>query len=94
MDRLQLLVFSYYREDPLVKKQLQPILFCPMSRSWSSIRVKCPDIDLFEKIIDLLPYLLSPLVSLGLGTDLVVEVPGSLKRTFSMNVPFHIDLLG
>ena len=37
MDRLQQLIFSFYREDPRVEELLEPLRDCRMRRSWGSI---------------------------------------------------------
>ena len=34
MDRLQQLIFSFYREDPLMEELLEPLRDCRMRRSW------------------------------------------------------------
>ena len=43
MDRLQQLIFSFYREDPLMEELLEPLRDCRMRRSWGSIRIECVD---------------------------------------------------
>ena len=43
MDRLRRLVFSFYREDPEIEAELEPLRDCRMSRSWGTIRVECVD---------------------------------------------------
>ena len=39
MDRLQQLIFSFYREDPQIEALLEPLRRCQMRRSWGSIRI-------------------------------------------------------
>ncbi len=36
MDRLQQLIFSFYREDPEPQDRLEPLRSCRMRRSWGS----------------------------------------------------------
>ena len=43
MDRLQQLIFSFYREDPELQERLEPLRSCRMRRSWGSIRIECID---------------------------------------------------
>jgi hypothetical protein len=43
MDRLQRLIFSYYREEPALQQLLQPLHSCRMRRSWGSVRIECRD---------------------------------------------------
>ena len=93
MDRLQRLIFSFYREDPRIESLLKPLQECHMSRSWGSIRLECKDIEHLEKVCGLISYIRIPLASLGLGRQIVLRVPGSVQRTYSMNVPFHTDLI-
>ena len=93
MDRLQLLVWSFYREEPELEAQLEPLRDCRMSRSWGSIRVECVDARHLEEVNGLLTLLRRPLAAMGLGRQIVLRVPGSLQRTYPMHVPFPSDLL-
>ncbi len=92
MDRLQRLVLSFYREDSCIEAELEPLLDCRMSRSWGSIRIECVDQEHLEEVSALLKHLRPPLAALGLGRQIVLRVPGSLQRTYPMDVPFHSDL--
>ena len=93
MDRLQQLIFSFYREDPRLEELLEPLRDCRMRRSWGSIRIECMDMDHLEEVSDLLAYLRLPLAALGLGRQIVLRVPGARQRTYPMHVPFHSDQL-
>ena len=93
MDRLQRLVLSFYREDPRIEAELEPLLDCRMTRSWGSIRIECVDAEHLEEVSALLSHLRLPLAALGLGRQIVLRVPGSLQRSYPMHVPFHSDLL-
>ena len=93
MDRLQLLIFSFYREDPRLEERLEPLRDCRMRRSWGSIRIDCHDLDHLEEISGLLEYLRLPLAALGLGRQIVLRVPGSRQRSYPMHVPFRSDQL-
>ena len=93
MDRLQRLVWSYYREEPHLQACLEPLLDCRLSRSWGSIRIECVDAAHLEQMSGLLVHLRLPLAALGLGRQIVLRVPGSLQRSYPMHVPFHSDQL-
>lgn len=93
MDRLQQLIFSFYREDPHMEELLEPLRDCRIRRSWGSIRFECVDAAHLEQVSDLLMHLRLPLAALGLGRQIVLRVPGSLQRTYPMHVPFHSDQL-
>ena len=93
MDRLQQLIFSFYREDPLMEELLEPLRDCRMRRSWGSIRIECVDAAHLEQMSGLLVYLRLPLAALGLGRQSVLRVPGSRQRSYPMHVPFHSDQL-
>ena len=93
MDRLQLLIFSFYREDSGMQSRLEPLRTCRMRRSWGSIRIECLDDDHLEEISDLLGYLRLPLAALGIGRQIVLRVPGSRQRAYPIHVPFHSDQL-
>ena len=91
MDRLQRLIFSFYREDPRMEELLEPLRTCRMRRSWGSIRIECLDAAHLEQVSGLLMHLRLPLAALGLGRQIVLRVPGSMQRTYPMHVPFHSD---
>tara|TARA_B100000925_G_scaffold62240_1_gene41938 strand:+ start:218 stop:502 length:285 start_codon:yes stop_codon:yes gene_type:complete len=93
MDRLQQLIFSFYREDPHMEELLEPLRDCRIRRSWGSIRFECVDAAHLEQVSDLLTHLRLPLAALGLGRQIVLRVPGSPQRTYPMHVPFHSDQL-
>lgn len=93
MDRLQRLVWSYYREEPQLEARLEPLRDCRMSRSWGSIRVECLNARHLEEVSGLLTLLRRPLVAMGMGRQIVLRVPGSLQRTYPMHVPFASDML-
>ena len=93
MDRLQQLIFSFYREDPLMEELLEPLRDCRMRRSWGSIRIECLDAAHLEQISGVLVHVRLPLAALGLGREIVLRVPGSLQRSYPMHVPFHSDQL-
>ncbi len=93
MDRLQLLVFSFYREEDWIKAQLEPLKYCQFTRSWGSIRIECLDEEHLQEISQLLEYLKLPFEALGLGQQIVLRVKGRLQKTYPMHVSFHTDLL-
>ena len=93
MDRLQRLIFSYYREEPALQQLLQPLQSCRMRRSWGSVRIDCLDDAHLEEVSALLGYLRAPLAALGLGHQIVLRGPGSRQRSYPMHVPFHSNQL-
>ncbi|WP_392351448.1 hypothetical protein [Parasynechococcus sp.] len=93
MDRLQRVVFSFYREDAQMEAVLEPLRRCRMRRSWGSIRVECADAAHLELVSGLLGHLRLPLAALGLGRQIVLQVPGGRQRSYPMYVPFHSDQL-
>ncbi len=93
MDRLQILVFSFYREDILIQQELIPLRNCQLSRSWGSIRIKCLDEDHMEQMTKLLKYLKRPFAELKLGQQIVLQVNGGLQRIYPISNPLHKDLL-
>ncbi len=93
MDRLQHLVFSFYRENQKIQQKLEPLRYCKMTRSWGSIRLECLDAEHLEVISSLLIYIRPPVAALGLARNIVLRTPGSLQRIYPVKVPFHSDLL-
>jgi hypothetical protein len=93
MDRLQRLIFSYYREEPALQQLLHPLHSCRMRRSWGSVRIECLDDGHLEEVSALLGYLREPLAALDLGRQIVLRGSGSRQRSYPMHVPFHSDQL-
>ncbi|WP_320673994.1 hypothetical protein [Prochlorococcus sp. MIT 1341] len=93
MDKLQQLVFSFYRENLNIQEQLEPLRYCRMTRSWGTIRVECLDVEHLEVVSDLVGYIRPPLAALGLGRKIVLRSPGSIQRSYPIKIPFHSDLL-
>ena len=93
MDRLQQLIFSYYREDLEVQDRLEPLRSCRMRRGWGSIRIECVDDAHLEELSGLVADLRVPLAALALGRQIVLRVPGARQRAYPMHVPFHSDQL-
>ena len=84
MDRLQLLVFSFYREDASINKRLEPLKKCKLMRSGGSIRIECIDREHMEEISQLFKYIKLPFEALGLARQIVVRVEGEPQRNFSI----------
>jgi len=93
MEKLKLLVFSFYREDHQVKKLLHPLHSCRMTREWDIIRIECIDSHHFSLVRQLLIYLVQPFSLLGLGKKIILVVPGLCQHVYPINVGPHIDLL-
>ena len=93
MDRLQQLIFSFYREDPELQERLETLRSCRMRRRWGSIRIECIDDVHLEELSGLVTDLRLPLAALGMGRQIVLRVPGSRLRAYPMHVPFHTDQL-
>ncbi|MBE67935.1 MAG: hypothetical protein CL864_05690 [Cyanobium sp. SAT1300] len=93
MDRLQRLIFSFYREEPVIQQLLQPLHRCRMRRSWGSVRIECLDDAHLEEVSALLGYVREPLAALALGRQIVLRGSGSRQRCYPMHVPFHSDQL-
>ena len=93
MDRLSLAVFSFYREDPDLAHQLDPLLACRISRGWGSLRIECRDRAHRELISAVVGLLRPPLAALGLVQEIRVLAPGSEPLVFPVRVPLSGSLL-
>ncbi len=92
MDRLQLLVFSFYREDPHIEEVLKPLKACRMTRSLGIIAIDCLDFAHLKQICGLLRHLRPPFIALGMGQQIVLRAPGSIQRVYPMQLPSNTDL--
>ena len=93
MDRLQRLIFSYYREEPALQQLLQPLHSCRMRRSWGSVRVVRRHRARLVEGGALLCDLRAAWAALGLGRKIVLRGSGARQRSYPMHVPFHSDQL-
>ncbi len=89
MDRLQKLVFSFYREDFLIQQKLKPLLNARMIRSRKSIVVECLDKNHYSALSFLIRYLVPPIAELNLGSEIVLSAPGPLKQHFRIHKSFN-----
>ncbi len=93
MERLKWLVFSFYREEPLIQSKLKPLLRCRMTRDWGNITIECCDIEAVEKLAELIVYLKRPFALLGMGSQIVLIVSGKITRAYPINMKSSSDLL-
>ena len=94
MDRLQKLIFSFYREDPHLQVLLQPLNTCRISRSRDFIFCDCLDSHHFEEVFKLTNYLIRPLALLGIGRTFVLRVMNLEERTFLIEINARDDFSG
>ncbi len=92
MDRLIRLIFSFYRENHLIKLELYPLLSCRSSRSWETIRIDCLDRSHQERVCSLMPYIQVPLMLLKLGRKISFRTPGHIPMVYSLELPLNSDL--
>tara|TARA_Y100001968_G_C19343314_1_gene710711 strand:- start:100 stop:384 length:285 start_codon:yes stop_codon:yes gene_type:complete len=89
MDRLQGLVFSFYREDLGITKALYPLLFCKMTRSMGDVDVECINSSHMTKVMTLVKYLKPPLALLNLGRNIVFHSSRAPELNYS--IPIELD---
>ena len=89
MDRLQGLVFSFYREALVMTKALYPLVFCRMRRSMGDIEVECINSSHMAKVISLGKYLKPPIALLNLGRKIVFHSPDIPGLNYS--IPIELD---
>ena len=93
MEKLKFLVFSYYREDPQIKKLLEPIHWCSFTRDWDSIHIECLNLQHYGEVVELLAFLEPPFALLGIAKKIILTAPGSIQNTFTIRLRSNIDLL-
>ncbi len=93
MDRLQKLVFSFYREDLFMQKKLQPLLSCRMTRCKGNILIECLDKRHFLEVSQLIGLVSVPIAELSLCNELVLSAPGQIRHSFPINNSFHTEIL-
>ena len=82
MDRYQLLVFSFYREEPKIQAALQPLLKCRIIRGNKSICIECLDAKNLAKVSPLVGYLRTPLLAIGIAQEIVLTISVSTQKDY------------
>jgi hypothetical protein len=93
MERSLRAVLSFYREDPLLLRRLDPLWACRLSRGWSALRIECRDHAHREVVCGVIELLRPPLAALGLVREIRLLVPGDEPLVFPVLVPLPSSLL-
>ncbi len=93
MDKLVILVFSFYREDPQTMILLEPLRYCKILRTGEGIIVECPNRKQFLQLHAISKYLMRPLTMLGFGDKIVLKFSRDQKRKIFMRKSSQSDLL-
>tara|TARA_Y100001968_G_C18763556_1_gene438889 strand:- start:37 stop:336 length:300 start_codon:yes stop_codon:yes gene_type:complete len=75
MDRLNVLFFSFYREDLDVQAAIAPIARAKIYRVMGTIHIECLDEIHLAQVIPIIKYLIMPIGLLRLGRNIVVHCP-------------------
>ncbi len=89
MDRLQCLVFSFYREDPLLERILEPLHSSRMQRQMGVIHIDCLDAEHLKKISYLIPYIREPFALLGFGRQIILRAGDLNKLIYPIHMSSH-----
>ena len=89
MDRLQGLVFSFYREDLSIKKVLRPLLSCKMIRLMGVIYIECRNSRHLEEVLTIIKYLNLPIGLLKLGRKIIIHSIDAPDLNYS--IPIELD---
>ncbi len=74
MDRLKVLIFSFYREDLDLEVALVPLLASRISRDRGTIKIECVDSNHFFRVISIAKtYLKTPIALMKLGRNIVIH---------------------
>ena len=74
MDRLKVLLFSFYREDLDLEVALIPLLASKISRGRGTIKIECVDSNHFFRVISIAKiYLKTPISLMKLGRNIVIQ---------------------
>ena len=93
MDRVLVAIGSFYREDPHLARQLDPLLACRLSRGWGCLRITCRDPSHRAVVVGLIPLLRPPLQALQLVREIRLLAPGLEPLGFPVRVPLPSSLL-
>ena len=92
MDRLKVLVFSFYREDEKIRLLLTPLHSTRMSREMGNIHIECLDARHLDEVIPLANYLKTPIELLKLGRNIVFQSVNCPNWKYSINVELDKNL--
>ena len=82
MDRFSKLVFSFYREEIEILKEIEPLHSCRMSKSWATIFIDCKDKKKFYEIDGIMDHLKQPFFLIGLCREIVLRARGLKDRRY------------
>ncbi len=85
MNKLHVLIFSFYREEPEIQKLLYPLHSCSLTRNWENICIDCLSSQHLKELSELLIYLEPPFELLGLAKQIILRAPGLSEQIF----PIH-----
>jgi len=88
MERSLQALFSFYREDPDLLRQLDPLWACRVSRSWAGLRIECRSCAHRAVVCGVIELLRPPLAALRLAREIRLLAPGAEPLVFPVNVPF------
>ncbi len=92
MDRLTLLVFSFYREEPKVQVLLDPLKYCKISRGWDSIEIDCLNSQHLQLVLEISIYIGPPFALLGMAKHIVFKESGLIHHRYSIQLRSNSDL--
>ena len=93
MDRLQGLIFSFYREDLFVEQTLLPLLSCKITRQMGSvIDIQCMDSVHLDRVLPIVKYLKAPIGLLKLGRKIVIYSSDSPGLKYSVALELDKNL--
>ena len=93
MERISVALLSFYREDPLLARRLDPLLACRLSCGWRSLRIECRDLTHRAVVSGVVDLLRPPLLALGWVRQIRLLVPGEEPLVFPVSVPLPGSLL-
>ena len=86
MDRLQGLIFSFYREDLVIKRALLPLLSCKMTRLIGVIDIECRNAKQLFRLLPTLKYLKAPIGLMRMAKKIVIHSADSPDLNYSVQV--------
>ena len=86
MDRLQVLIFSFYREDLAIQAQLLPLITTTMSRGMGNINIECQDSEHLRSLITIVNYIKWPILLMKLARNMHFSCLDNPDLKFSMNI--------
>jgi hypothetical protein len=79
--QLTQLIFSFYREDLALRRKIEMLEHCKVSRWWGTVRINCHDAKTAQDLLRAIDLIKEPIAELRLAHQIKLLVQGEVVTT-------------